>query len=56
MNNYLDLSIKEINKLLVDKKIKPIDLVLEAFNRIESNSELNCFITLNKEEALKKAK
>ena len=56
MSKYLDLSIKEINKLLIDKKIKPIDLVLEAFDRIESNSNLNCFITLNKEEALKKAK
>lgn len=51
---YLDLSIKEINKLLIDKKIKPIDLVNEAYERIE-NSNLNAFITLNKEEAIKKA-
>ena len=50
MTKYLDLDIKEINKLLVDKKIKPIDLVNEAFDRIE-NSNLNAFITLNKEEA-----
>ena len=56
MSNYLDKSIKEINKLLKDKKIKPIDLVEEAFKRIEENEELNCFITLNKEEAIKKAK
>lgn len=56
MSKYLDLEIKEINKLLKDKKIKPIDLVEEAFERIESNEELNCFITLNKEEAIKKAK
>ena len=55
MSNYLDKSIKELNKLLKDKKIKPIDLVNEAFERIESNSDLNCFITLNKEEAVKKA-
>ena len=55
MSNYLDKSIKELNKLLKDKKIKPIDLVNEAFERIESNSDLNCFITLNKEEAIKKA-
>ena len=27
MSKYLDLSIKEINKLLKDKKVKPIDLV-----------------------------
>lgn len=52
---YLDLSINEINKLLKSKKIKPIDLVNEAFKRIEE-SNLNCFITLNKEDAIKKAK
>ena len=52
---YLDLDIKEINQLLKDKKIKPIDLVNETFKRIEE-SNLNCFITLNKEEAIKKAK
>ncbi len=51
---YLDLDIKDINKLLKMKKIKPIDLVNEAFDKIEK-SNLNCFITLNKEEAIKKA-
>ena len=56
MSKFLDLSIKEINKLLKDKKIKPIDLVNEAFERIESNEDLNAFITLNKEEAIKRAK
>ena len=54
MSNYLDLSIKEINEKLKNKEIKPIDLVNEAFARIE-NSSLNAFITLNKEEAIKKA-
>ncbi len=53
--NYLDLSIKEINKLLKENKIKPIDLVNEAFKKIEDNKDLNCFITLNKEGAIKKA-
>ncbi len=53
---YLDKSIKEINKLLKDKKIKPLDLVEEAFNNIESHKEYNAYITLNKEEAIKKAK
>ncbi len=53
--SYLDLSIKEINELLKKKEIKPIDLVNEAFDRIEK-SNLNAFITLNKEEALKTAK
>lgn len=51
---YLDLDIKEINNLLKTKKIKPIDLVNEAFDRID-DSNLNAFITLNKEEAIKTA-
>ena len=55
MHNYLDLSLIEINKLLKEKKITPKDLVEEAFERIENNKDLNCFITLNKEEALKQA-
>ncbi len=55
MTNYLEKSVKEINELLKNKKIKPIDLVNEAFERIENNSELNAYITLNKEEAVKKA-
>lgn len=54
MTKYLDLSIKEINKLLKDKSIKPLDLVNEAFERIE-HSNLNAFITLNKEQAIKDA-
>lgn len=51
---YLDLSLTEINELLKSKKIKPIDLVNEAFERIEKDN-LNCFITLNKEDAIKQA-
>ena len=53
---YLDKSIKELHELLKTKQIKPIDLVEEAFERIESNKELNAYITLNKEEAIKTAK
>lgn len=52
---YLDLDIKTINEKLKNKEIKPIDLVNEAFARIDETN-LNCFITLNKEEAIKKAK
>lgn len=55
MSKYLDLSLTEINKLLKEKKITPKDLVLESFDRIEKNKDLNCFITLNKQEALKQA-
>ena len=56
MSKYLDLTITEIHELLKDKQIKPIDLVNECFERIENNKDLNAFITLNKEEAIKRAK
>lgn len=52
---YLDLPLLEIHKALKEQKIKPLDLVLEAFERIE-NSDNNCFITLNKENAIEEAK
>ena len=41
VHNYLDLSLTEINKLLKEKTITPKDLVLEAFERIEQNKDLN---------------
>ena len=53
---YLNKTIQEIHELLKEKKIKPIDLVEEAFENIENNQELNAYITLNKEEAIKQAK
>ena len=53
---YLNKSITEIHKLLKNKTITPVDLVEEAFENIEKNKELNAYITLNKEEALKEAK
>ena len=53
---YLDKNITEIHELLKSKKIKPIDLVEEAFDNIESHKEYNAYITLNKEEAIKQAK
>ena len=53
---YLNRGIEEIHELLKSKEIKPIDLVEEAFENIESNKELNAYITLNKEEALKQAR
>lgn len=53
---YLNKSILEIHELLKDKKIKPIDLVEEAFDHIENHQEYNAYITLNKEEAIKQAK
>lgn len=56
MNRYLDLSIKEIHELLVAKTITPVDLVEEAYTRIQENSDLNSFITLNKTEAMEYAR
>lgn len=56
MSNYLSLPISKINEMLKNKEIKVIDLVNEAFRKVEENKDLNCFITLNKEEAIKKAK
>ena len=37
---YLDKSIEELHELLKNKTIKPIDLVEEAFARIEENKDL----------------
>ena len=54
MSKYLKLSIKEIHELLKKKEITPVDLVNEAISNIES-SDLNAFITVDKEGALKKA-
>lgn len=54
MTKYLDLSIKEIHELLVNKTIKPVDLVNECLERI-MNNKLNAFITVDKEGALKRA-
>ena len=54
MSRYIDLSIKEIHELLKEKKITPTILVNECFERIEK-SDLNSFITLDKEGALKRA-
>ena len=47
MSKYLDLDIRKIHELLVEKKITPLDLVDEALNRIEENKDLNAFITIN---------
>lgn len=54
MSKYLDLDILKLHDLLVKKEITPIDLVNEVFDRIDSN-HLNCFITTDKEGALKRA-
>lgn len=55
MSKYLNMDIKEIHNLLLEHKIKPIDLVEECFCMIKENSELNTIITLNEEAARKEA-
>jgi len=49
MTNYLNMDIKSLHESLVKKEIKVIDLVNEAYEKIEK-SNLNCFITLCKEQ------
>jgi len=56
MTKYLDLKLEEIHKLLVDGKITPTDLVMECLDRIEENKDLNAFVTVCKDSALKRAK
>lgn len=54
MSKYLEMDIKKIHDLLIKREITPVDLVNEAFDRINSD-KLNCFITTDKEGALKRA-
>ena len=54
MSKYLNLPITEIHELLKKKAITPVDLVNEAFDNIEK-SDLNAFITIDKDGALAKA-
>ena len=54
MSKYIDLEIDEIHELLKEGKITPTTLVNECFERIEK-SDLNAFITLDKDGALEEA-
>lgn len=56
MSKYLDLSIEEIHKLFLTKEITPLDLVMESYEKIAENTDLNSFITLNKTVAIEYAK
>ena len=48
--NYLDLTLIEIHKALVDRKIKVSDLVKEALKRAKENND-NAFEIILEEEA-----
>ncbi len=56
MSKYIDLSILEIHALYKEKKLTPTMLLDEVFERIEKEKDLNCFITICKEEAYSDAK
>ena len=49
-------TIKEINDGLVSKKFSVEELIKDTFNLINENKVLNCFISLNEENALERAK
>lgn len=55
MSKYLDLSIDKLHQLLVKGEIKPLDLVTEALERVDKDN-LNCFINVDREGAIKRAK
>src|ERR1700722_9096859 len=51
------LTLKEASELLRSKAASPVDLTQACLKRVESfNSKLNAFITITKEEALKRAR
>ncbi len=54
MTNYLSLTMLEINKLLKEKTILPIDLVKEFIEKAKKDP--NVLITIDEEAAIKKAK
>ena len=55
--NYKNLSITEISKMLMSKKISSVELTQHYLKQIhEKNKELNCFITICDDIALNQAK
>lgn len=52
--SYIDLSIREIHKALLDKKVTPLELTKEALARAKDNDD-NCFESILEEEALRQA-
>lgn len=53
--NYLDLTIQEMHQALVEKKVTPFELTLEAIKRAKENRD-NAFETILEERALSEAK
>jgi aspartyl-tRNA(Asn)/glutamyl-tRNA(Gln) amidotransferase subunit A len=48
-------SIKDLSNMLLKRDISHEELIKETFSLIESNIDLNAFITLNKDSAIEKA-
>ena len=49
--NYLDLTIEEMHQALVDKKVTPLELTLEAIKRAKEDNN-NAFETILEKEAI----
>lgn len=54
MNNYLDLTIKEIHEALLEGKTTPLELTKEALRRAKENKD-NAFEMIIEEDAINKA-
>ncbi len=50
------MTLKEYRDNLLNKKFSAVEFISEIFQDIEENKQINAFLTLNKENALKKAK
>ena len=53
--NYLDLTIREMHQALVEGKVTPEELTLEALKRAKENQD-NAFETIMEEQALADAR
>ncbi|MEO0118810.1 MAG: Asp-tRNA(Asn)/Glu-tRNA(Gln) amidotransferase subunit GatA, partial [candidate division WOR-3 bacterium] len=53
--DILKLKINEIQNLIKRKELSYSELVKEVFKKIEENKELNAFISIFPERAIKKA-
>ncbi|MCS7250197.1 MAG: Asp-tRNA(Asn)/Glu-tRNA(Gln) amidotransferase subunit GatA [candidate division WOR-3 bacterium] len=54
--DILKLKIRDIQNLIKRKELSYMELIKEVFKRIEENKDLNAFISLFEEKAIKKAK
>lgn len=55
MTSPLDLTIPEMREMLANKKISALELARLSLDRASKLKELNCFITMTEQEALKSA-